>query len=111
MCMFGLLLIPAPTPTSVFPPPTPTLSATLAASCCAVVLLSEEELSLLSGNDTNQFKCKKTIMEKELNYAYPLVDCLKDLQNPDHIVPQWTNGGEDTRSYKNRAEFNKRCQY
>ena len=71
----------------------------------------EEELSLLSGNDTNQFKCKKTIMEKELNYAYPLVDCLKDLQNPDHIVPEWTNGGEDTRSYKNRAEFNKRCQY
>ena len=50
-------------------------------------------------------------MEKELNYAYPLVDCLKDLQNPDHIVPEWTNGGEDTRSYKNRAEFNKRCQY
>ena len=70
----------------------------------------EKELDILSGSDTNPFKCKKTIMEKEGRIGYPLIDCLKDLQNPDNIVPEWTNGGEDTRSYKNRAEFNKRCQ-
>lgn len=67
----------------------------------------EKELDLLSGNDTNQNKCKKNIMEQELRIGYPLIDCLKDLQNPDNIVPSWENGGEDTRSYKNRAEFNK----
>ena len=46
-------------------------------------------------------------MEQELRIGYPLIDCLKDLQNPDNIVPSWENGGADTRSYKNRAEFNK----
>ena len=48
-------------------------------------------------NDTNQNKCKKNIMENELRIGFPLVDCLKDLQNPDNIVPAWTNGGDDTR--------------
>lgn len=68
----------------------------------------EKELDLLSGSDTNVFKSKKSIMEREKRIGYPLLDPLKELQNPDNIVPQWTNGGEDTRSYKNRAEFNKR---
>tara|TARA_B000000437_G_scaffold219162_1_gene200154 strand:- start:2743 stop:3312 length:570 start_codon:yes stop_codon:yes gene_type:complete len=68
----------------------------------------EKELDLLSGNDTNVYKSKKTVMEKEKRIGYPLVDSLQDIQNPDNIVPQWTNGGEDTRSYKNRSEFNKR---
>lgn len=67
----------------------------------------EKELDLLSGNDTNHNKCRKGIMEYEARIGYPLIDCLKDIQNPDNIVPSWTNGGEDTRSYKNRAEFNK----
>lgn len=68
----------------------------------------EKELDLLSGSDTNVFKSKKSIMEREKRIGYPLLDPLKELQNPDNIVPQWTNGGEDTRSYKNRTEFNKR---
>jgi hypothetical protein len=68
----------------------------------------EKELDLLSGSDTNVFKSKKNIMEREKRIGYPLLDPLKELQNPDNIVPQWTNGGEDTRSYKNRTEFNKR---
>ena len=68
---------------------------------------AEKELEVLSGNDTNHNKCRKSIMESEQRIGYPLIDCLKDIQNPDNIVPSWTNGGEDTRSYKNRAEFNK----
>jgi len=67
----------------------------------------EKELDVLSGNDTNTMGCKKSLMEFEQRLGYPLVDCLKDIQNPDNIVPHWTNGGEDTRSYKNRSEFNK----
>jgi len=39
----------------------------------------------------------------------PLLDCVKDIQHPDNIVPVWVNGGEDTRSYVNRSEFNKLC--
>lgn len=75
------------------------------------------ELDILSGNDSSfygnindiNYSCKKGIMEKQINQPIPLVDCLKDIQNPDHIVPIWTNGGEDTRSYINRLNFNKKC--
>lgn len=69
----------------------------------------EKELDLLSGSDTNPNKCKKTIMEKNQRIGYPLLEFIKEVQKPENIVPVWTNGGEDTRSYKNRAEFNKRC--
>lgn len=64
------------------------------------------ELDILSGNDSSD-KCKKIIMEQQIKNPIPLVDCMKDIQNPDHIVPIWTNGGEDTRSYINRLNFNR----
>ena len=50
-------------------------------------------------------------MEEEMNNMMPLLDCVKDVQNPENIVPIWVNGGEDTRSYINRAEFNKNCNW
>ena len=75
----------------------------------------DAELDLLSGTDSgsmgnigNVYGCsKKGIMEQQIKHPIPLVDCLKDIQNPDHIVPIWTHGGEDTRSYINRLNFNK----
>jgi hypothetical protein len=69
------------------------------------------ELEILEGTDTNPFRCRKIIMEEEMNNFIPLIDCMKDIQDPKHIVPAWTNGGEDTRSYVNRAEFNKNCNF
>lgn len=68
-----------------------------------------KELDLLSGSDStyNISGCKKTLMETQFKHPIPLVDCMKDIQNPDHIVPIWINGGEDTRSYINRLNFNK----
>lgn len=71
----------------------------------------DKELDVLSGTDTNPFRCKKTIMELQTNKFVPLLDCVKDVQDPDHIVPKWVNGGEDTRSYVNRTEFNKQCTW
>jgi hypothetical protein len=66
------------------------------------------ELDILSGNDSGfNNGCKKTIMEQQIRHPIPLVDCMKDIQNPEHIVPIWTNGGEDTRSYINRLNFNR----
>ena len=74
----------------------------------------EKELDLLTGTDTslfgnynndsannNSLNCKKLIMEQQIKQPIPLVDCMKDIQNPNHIVPIWTNGGENTRNYIN----------
>jgi len=50
-------------------------------------------------------------MEKQLYHPTPLVDCMKDIQDPDHVVPTWTWGGEPTRDFVRRKEFLNRCGY
>jgi hypothetical protein len=64
----------------------------------------DSELDIMTGANTslfdnNSFNCKKTIMEQQINQPIPLIDCMKDIQNPNHIVPIWTNGGENSRNY------------
>lgn len=84
-----------------------------------------KELDYLSGSDTRTMKieaigsediqskkpvCKKLIMEQTTNKFMPMLDCIKDVQQPENIVPIWTRGGEDTRSYINKVKFSK-CNY
>ena len=38
-----------------------------------------------------------------------MLNCVAEVQNPDHIVPRWTRGGEDTRNYINRKKFLEKC--
>jgi hypothetical protein len=70
----------------------------------------DRELDILTGSDTTFYMggtnndgygnintCKKGIMEQQIKQPIPLIDCLKDIQNPEHIIPLWTNGGESTR--------------
>jgi hypothetical protein len=72
----------------------------------------DAELDLLAGSDSGLVgnngcsSSKKGIMEMQINNPTPLVDCMKDIQNPDHLVENWTRGGENTRSYINRLNFN-----
>lgn len=77
------------------------------------------ELDVLSGSDTRSLpaigslrgdehiKCNKQIMEQSMNNFLPMLDCIKEVQNPDNIVPTWTRGGDDTRSYINKVKFSK----
>lgn len=69
----------------------------------------DKELDVLSGTDTNPFKCKKSIMELPTYKFTPMLDCVKEIQNHEHIVPNWINGGENTRDFINRQNFNKKC--
>lgn len=57
-----------------------------------------------------QYPCKKAIMEMTFNKPVPLVDCMKDIQDPDHLVEPWVRGGDVTRDYVKRQEFlQKKC--
>lgn len=69
----------------------------------------DKELQLLAGEDTtaSYARNRKLIMEQQINQPEPLLDFIREIQNPDNIVPVWVNGGEDTRSYANRMYFNK----
>jgi len=76
----------------------------------------DNELNVLSGTNTNTFDgvkypCKKTIMEQQTYNFDPLLNCVKEVQNPEHVVEKWTRGGTDTRNYMLRQEMLKQCGY
>ena len=65
-----------------------------------------KELNIKTGDMSNKYGCRKIIMEEQINKPIPMLDCIKKIQEPNNIVPIWVNGGEDTRSYINRFNFN-----
>lgn len=81
-----------------------------------------KELDILSGSDsrsipvkegirgiTDSGSCNKaSVMETTMSNMIPLIDCLKDIQDPENIIPKWTRGGEDSRSYINKVQYSKR---
>jgi len=71
----------------------------------------DKELDVLSGSSSSHIydKCNEKIMEKQTYHPIPMLDCVAEIQNPEHIVPQWIRGGEDTRNYINRKRFLEKC--
>ena len=74
------------------------------------------EMPILQGTGSStlegvKYACKKTIMEQATNKFMPMLDCVKEVQKPEHVVEQWTRGGDDTRSYVKRQEYLKSCGY
>jgi hypothetical protein len=72
------------------------------------------ELKFVEGVSTTSLEgtvlsCKKQLMERDLSHRIPLVDCMKDIQDPTHIVPVWVRGGDPTRDFVRRKEFMNRC--
>jgi hypothetical protein len=76
------------------------------------------ELNLLSGVDTripaikgskeNPVMCSnKTIMEQPTYKFVPLIDYVKEQQDPKNIVPVWRWGGENSRAYLNKVKYAK----
>lgn len=61
------------------------------------------------GNDAPEYQgcSSKHIMETTTNKFMPMLDCIKDIQDPNNIVPSWTRGGDDTRAYVNKVKFDK----
>lgn len=53
--------------------------------------------------------CKRAIMEKPMNNIIPLVSCMQDIQDPDHLVEPWTRGGIDTRDHVLRQQMLGQC--
>lgn len=69
------------------------------------------ELDILSGSDSTHFDntCKTNIMEQQTYKMIPMLECVAEVQNPEHVVPKWIRGGEDTRNYINRKKFLDKC--
>ena len=70
-----------------------------------------EELSMIEGSSSSCIDGlgKKQIMELDTSHRTPYVDCMKDVQSAEHIVPTWTRGGDPTRDFVRRKEFMNRC--
>lgn len=70
----------------------------------------EKEMPIIQGISSTslegtRFACKKTLMEMTTNKPIPLIDCVKDVQNPDNLVEPWVRGGDATRDYVKRQEL------
>jgi hypothetical protein len=50
-------------------------------------------------------------MELTTNKFMPMLDCVQEVQKPEHVVEDWIRGGDDTRSYVKRQEYLKSCGY
>lgn len=76
----------------------------------------DQEMPILQGSGSStwegiNYPCKRTIMEAQHYKFDPLLDCVKKVQEPEHIVEAWQRGGTDTRNYMLRQEFLKSCGY
>lgn len=76
----------------------------------------DKEMPILQGTGSStwegvKYPCKKTLMEQQTYKFIPMLDCVKKVQEPQHVVETWTRGGTDTRNYMLRQEFLKSCAY
>jgi hypothetical protein len=74
----------------------------------------EQEMPIIQGTgsrdfDGFMFPCKKSITELQVNQPTPMLDCVKEIQNPQHIVEPWVRGGDPTRDFVRRQEFLQKC--
>jgi hypothetical protein len=70
----------------------------------------DQEMPILQGTSSTslegvKFACKRTIMEMTTNKPIPLVPCMQDIQDPNHLVEPWVRGGDTTRDYVKRKEY------
>ena len=72
------------------------------------------ELDILSGSssdDNSPFgSCKREITEEQTYHPTPMLDCIKSVQDPKHVVEPWTRGGDNTRDFIRRQEWLKQCE-
>lgn len=70
------------------------------------------ESRLTQGESCSDHKSCNALAEVTINRFMPLVPCLRDtIQDPSHIVPPWTWGGEPTRDTVRQEEYLKRSGY
>lgn len=55
--------------------------------------------------------CRKTLMEMPLKEFDPLLDCVKTVQDVEHVVEDWVRGGIPTKDYERRQDFLRSCGY
>jgi len=72
------------------------------------------ELDILAGSSSDdmssQGSCKKELTELQTYHMTPMLDCIKGVQDPKHIVEPWVRGGDNTRDFIRRQEFLKECE-
>lgn len=56
-----------------------------------------------------EYPCKRAVMEMTTNKPMPMLPCVKDVQDPEHIVEPWIRGGDSTRDFVRRQEFLTKC--
>jgi hypothetical protein len=75
----------------------------------------DRELDILSGSDSRMLPSSvcsnKALMENTTYKLPPLLDYIKEVQNPTNIIQPGVRGGDDTRSYLNKIKYSRYGRY
>lgn len=76
-------------------------------------LIPNIESRLINGDDTSDIRKCDIVSEKSfIPYTfYDLKPCIKEVQNPEHIVEKWTRGGEITRDWVRDNSYLEKCGF
>lgn len=75
-------------------------------------LVPNVESRLKYNGDTSDIRDCDRVTEKDFNRFIPLPRCMADnVQNPEHIVENWTRGGEFTRDYVRSNSYLEKCGF
>ena len=76
------------------------------------VLHPNTESRLIHGEDTGQKRPCNVLSEVSIDRFTPLVSCLKgQVQNAEHIIPEWTWGGSHSRYEVRDKDYLEKCGY
>jgi hypothetical protein len=75
-------------------------------------LIVNVDTRLKSSEDTSVFRSCDKVVEKNFDRFIPLPQCLaRSIQNPQHIIPTWTWGGDATRQYVQDSTYLAKCGF
>ena len=69
------------------------------------------ESKLITGEDTSAPKSCNTLADIYIDRFTPMLPCVEQIQKPNHIVYEWTRGGDPSRQLVRNREYLEKCGY
>ena len=69
------------------------------------------ESKLITGEDTSTSRSCNTLADIYIDRFTPMLKCVEEIQKADHIVYDWTRGGDPSRQLVRNRDYLERCGY
>jgi hypothetical protein len=69
------------------------------------------EIKLQTGENTFQNKSCNTLADIHIDRFTPMLNCTQEIQKPNHVIYDWTRGGDPSRQLVKNKEYLENCGY